>query len=83
MTHNNELRNYEVTTITVDSDKPFTPEEAEVMDHLVKAMNKFVALPGNTTKTALPFIAAIQSCQQVICMRTIHKLFPDYFINGD
>lgn len=80
---NNSLRNYEVTTTTVDSDKPFTPEEDEVMEHLVKAMNKFVALPNQNKNAVDDFKKHIYNCQRILAMRKMKALFTDYFINED
>lgn len=79
----NSLRNYEPTTTTVDSDKPFTPEEDEVMELLVKAMNKFVALPNQNKNAVASFTRSIHECQKTLSMRCMRRLFNDYFITED
>lgn len=71
------------TSKIVQSDAPFTPEEDEVMEHLVRALTKFVSLPDQNKNAVAAFTKGIQDCQCRLSMRTMRKLFPDYFITED
>lgn len=64
----------------VESDKPFTPEEEEVMQHLVDAWNKYIQLPGNTANGKKDFCDGIHNLQRILSMHTMRRLYPDYFI---
>lgn len=59
-------------------DPPFTPEEREVMDLLVEAHNKFLALEPKTERMA-EWVLGIHLLQQLCIQRMLKRLYPEYF----
>lgn len=59
-------------------DSGLTPEEAEVMRHLVLAVNLFNALPGSRTPRE-EFVRGIHQCQHVLGGRVLARDYPGFW----
>lgn len=59
-----------------------TPQETVVMDHLVEAWNGFVSLDETSAEERQIFMRAIHTAQNVIALRVLSRLFPDYWVRG-
>lgn len=67
----------------VESDKPFTESEDRVMNALVDAHNLFIQLPDQNKNAVADWTQAIHELQRILSMRTMRRLFPDYFVAGE
>ena len=58
---------------------PFTKEEKELMDLIVKAHNKFMSLPITHTSERQEWVKAIHDLQNVIGFRILRRDYPKEF----
>lgn len=72
-----------IFTTLVESDKPFTEAEDIVMNLLVDAHNAFIALPHQKREAVQDWADGIHDLQRILSMRTMRRLFPDYFVAGE
>jgi len=63
----------------MEKKKPFTEAEQEVMDLLVEAHNKFVALTPTHPSDTPEWVSGIHKCQSVLMRRALQNEFPYYF----
>jgi hypothetical protein len=54
-----------------------TEDEKEVLNHLVQAWNKFIALPNQSEHNLREYQTAIHQCQQLIALRVARRADPD------
>lgn len=54
-----------------------TPDEKEVIEHLVQAYNKFVALLGKHPSDDFEFCQAIHDAQKMLALRVARRVNPD------
>jgi hypothetical protein len=58
---------------------PLTPNEEEIMNHLVDAWNKFIDLQEMHPDEINDFKDAIHKAQRILSMRTLRRDYPDYY----
>lgn len=71
-----------IFTTVVESDKPFTEAEDKVMNLLIEAHNAFIALPDQRKDAVQDWVVHFHALQRIMGMRTMRRLFPDYFVLG-
>ncbi len=58
---------------------PFTPEEKEIMDLLVKAHNLFSKLEPTNPNQIPDWVDGIHKCQYVVMSRIVIRDYPETF----
>jgi len=59
--------------------QPFTKQEQEIMDSLVDAHNKFVAMEQMHPDDTKEWVDGIHKCQNVLMRRIVARDYPDVF----
>jgi len=59
--------------------QPFTPDEQEIMDLLVKAHNKFVTLERKHPMEVDEWVRSFHKLQDIMFYRVIKRDYPEYF----
>ena len=58
---------------------PFTNEEQEIMDLIVKAHNKFIKIEPTHPSDITDWLDGIHKCQSVIASRIVRRDYPHFF----
>ncbi len=61
------------------SKEPFTKEESEIMDLLVKAHNKFIKLNRTHPNEIQEWITPFHLCQGILINRVVRRDYPGHF----
>jgi hypothetical protein len=68
-----------LATVIFIMKKPFTKEEKEVMDLLVKAHNKFAKIEQTHPSDMNEWVDGIHRCQSILQGRVVRRDYPDIF----
>ncbi len=60
---------------------PFTKEEQEIMDLLVKAQNKFAEMEQMHPDDMIEWVDGMRKCQNVLMLRVVTRDYPEVFTN--
>lgn len=61
----------------VDSESGLTPDEDEVMQYLMDAVNGFTQLPTQHPNDIEDFINSIHRCQDILAVRIARRHYPE------
>jgi hypothetical protein len=59
--------------------KPFTPDEQEIMDLIVAAHNKYVAIQPVADPDGVKWMNGIHALQEVLIYRVVKRDYPEVF----
>lgn len=62
---------------------PFTATEDKIMQHLLKAQQLFISLPGGNKNAATDFLSHTRDLRRILSMRIIARNYKDYEVEND